>query len=412
MNATIHSMLRRCVGWDYSQPCIYMITVDLADRRSQALGVVVADTIGDDGTPTSAHCDLTPLGKAVEDCWEAIPRFYPQVQIIGKQVMPDHFHGILWVKEPLGCHLGQVIKGFKLGCNKRWREIVGDGIADNRTPDNRTPDNTTRGKGLFAEGFQDTILFREGQLARMVKYIRENPLRLAIKRAHPDLFTVVSDLEIRCITSPVIGSSVIGDIIADPPVADPPIASPLSLHFSAIGNRSLLERQMVQVQCSRSHFRYKRIPKPGGGLKIARDASGEAIIEHETPEYRTLRDTLLFAANHGAVLISPCISDGEKQIAREAFKQSLPLVTMQNKGFAKLQKPSGRYFEACAAGRLLMLAPAAWPYTPAEKAMTRDDATAMNRLCQWLAGDGAATINYHGITPANIDRLALAAVTR
>ena len=394
MSEAIHSMLRRCVGWDYSQPCMYMISIALADRRSQALGSVVADTIGDDGTPTSAHCELTPLGKAVEECWEAIPRFYPQVQIIGKQVMPDHFHGILWVREPLGCHLGQVIKGFKLGCNKRWRELIGlggklgDGIAEHRTPEHRTP-----GKGLFAEGFQDTILFREGQLAKMVKYIRENPLRLAIKRAHPDLFTMVGNLEIRCRT-------MLGDDIAE---------NRTPLHFSAIGNRSLLERQMVQVQCSRSYLRYKRVPKPGGGLKIARDASGEALIDLETPEYRTLRDMLLAAARHGSVLISPCISDGEKQIAREALNAGLPLVTMQNKGFAKLQKPSGRYFEACAAGRLLMLAPAAWPYTPAEKKMTRDDATAMNRLCQWLAGDGAATINYHGVTPANIDRFALAA---
>ena len=64
MNAPIHSMLRRCEGWDYSQPCIYMITVDLADRRSQALGSVIADTIGDDGMPTSAHCDLTPLAAS------------------------------------------------------------------------------------------------------------------------------------------------------------------------------------------------------------------------------------------------------------------------------------------------------------------------------------------------------------
>ena len=90
-------MLRRCIGWDYSQPCIYMITIVLADRRSQALGFVVADTIGDNGTPTAAHCELTALGQAVADCWEAIPRFYPQVQIIGKQVMPDPVHGILWV---------------------------------------------------------------------------------------------------------------------------------------------------------------------------------------------------------------------------------------------------------------------------------------------------------------------------
>ena len=108
-------------------------------------------------------------------------------------------------------------------------------------------------------------------------------------------------------------------------------------------------------------------------------------------------------------MLSPCISDGEQQIAREALKAKLPLITMANKGFSKRQKPAGRYFDACAAGDLLMLAPAAWPYQPGEKPMTRFDATAMNRLCQWIAGPGAAEINYHGMEPDNIDALARAA---
>ena len=372
-------MLRRCIGWDYSQPCIYMITVVLSNRQGQALGEVIVDSIDDNGTPTAAHCELTALGKAVADCWEAISHFYPQVQIIGKQVMPDHFHGILWVKEPLGCHLGQVIKGFKLGCNKAARAICPAALGPNG--------------GLFAEGFQDTILFRDGQLEKMINYIKSNALRLAVKRAMPGLFTMVRDLGV------VVASPVITDKIGDN----------ITLHFAAIGNRTLLERPMVQVQCSRRHFGYRRVPKPGGALKIARDANGEPVVEFSTPEYETRRDELLAAARHGTTLISPCISDGERQIAREALNEGLSLVTMQNKGFSKMQKPSGRYFEACAAGRLLVLAPAAWPYTPAEKRMTRDDATAMNRLCQWVAGDGAAEINYRGMTPSNIDKTALAA---
>ena len=35
--------------------------------------------------------------------------------------------------------------------------------------------------------------------------------------------------------------------------------------------------------------------------------------------------------------------------------------------------------------------------------MTRADATAMNRLCQWIAGEGAAEIDYHGLRPCDID---------
>lgn len=252
-------MLRRCIGWDYSQPCIYMITVVLADRGSRALGSVVVDTIDDNGMPTAARCGLTELGREVEECWEAIPRFYPQIKIIGKQVMPDHFHGLLWVKERLPCHLGQVIKGFKIGCNKAARRIA--------------PGMLPQGAGLFSEGFQDTILFREGQLENMIRYVKANPLRLAVKRANPGLFTMVGDLRVE-----VAG----GDSSA--------IVSPITLRFAAIGNRALLDRPMVQVQCSRRHFRYRRVAKPGDALKIAKDAAGEPVVDAASPEYEALRD--------------------------------------------------------------------------------------------------------------------------
>ena len=43
--------------------------------------------------------------------------------------------------------------------------------------------------------------------------------------------------------------------------------------------------------------------------------------------------------------------------------------------------------------------------------MTRIDAMVMNRLCQWIAGDYAAEIDYRGMTSANIDDLALSAVS-
>jgi len=93
MKETVHSMLRRCEGWDYSLPCMYMITVVLANRRSRALGEVRGSVIGDNIadhrtrdniadhrtrdhrtppiSPQLVRCELTALGKAVEECWEA-----------------------------------------------------------------------------------------------------------------------------------------------------------------------------------------------------------------------------------------------------------------------------------------------------------------------------------------------------
>ena len=184
-------------------------------------------------------------------------------------------------------------------------------------------------------------------------------------------------------------------------------------HFSAIGNLFLLDSpNIIQVQCSRAYLAYKRVPKPGGGRKIARDAAGVPIVEKATPEFEEKRDELLDAAKHGAVLISPCISDGEREIARLAFAASLPVIALRNMGFSPLYKPGGKLFDKTANGKLLLLAPAAWPYSTSEKPMTRFDACALNRITQLIAGDGAAVINYKGMQPKDIDRLVREAVAK
>ena len=116
----------------------------------------------------------------------------------------------------------------------------------------------------------------------------------------------------------------------------------------------------------------------------------------ETPEFSAKAEALLAAAAHGAVLVSPCISPGEKEIARRAFAAGHRVITLSNKGFSPLYKPGGRLFDQCAAGNLLMLAPAGWPYLPGEKKITRMDACVLNRIAQLMAREGAVEIDYKG----------------
>ena len=417
----IHSMLRRLNGWDYRQRAIYQITLTLADRTVQALGRLEVKGPGGDWLPIAAARGLgfTPeavearvvpseLGEAALLALAEMPRLFPEVVILRCQLMPDHLHFIIFVQAPIAKPLGALIRGFKAGASKRWKGIylAKNGQARNQAKNSQAqnlaknsqaqhlaqegdvPANSFAGLPVWGEGYQDTILFRDGQLANMKRYLADNPRRLAVKRLFPDLFRVVGEWSV-------------------------PLSLPRGLRgrgrFAAIGNRFLLDRPLAQVQVSRRDFAYAREAKPGGGLKIVRDAQGEPIAASSTPLYAEKKAALFAAARHGSVLISPCVSDGERQIAREALQAGLPLVTMLNKGFSPLQKPGGRHFDACAEGRLLMLAPAAWPHQPGEKPMTRFDATAMNRLCQWIVGDGAAEINYHGMRPANIDALAVAA---
>ena len=430
MQEVKHSMLRRCRGWDYCQPCIYMITLVLADRRSKALGRLVVEDLAlprqaqegallskgevrqaqdrprqaQEGALLSkgevrqaqgrASIALSPAGEAVFAEFRSIGEHHPEIKPLFMQVMPDHVHFIIQVMRQMARPLGQAIAGFKAGSSKA---AIGKG-------------------GLWAEGFQDTILFHEGQLDSMFNYLRDNPRRLAVKQLMPEFFRVKNDV---CLALPRQDREL--PLPAQDRACSVPRAAALGLpasaaftaHFSAIGNLFLLDSpSIIQVQCSRADFAYKRIAKPGGGRKIAHNVDGTPIIEKTTPQFEEKRDELLAAAKHGAVLISPCISDGEREIARLAFAASLPVIALRNMGFSPLYKPGGKLFDKTANGKLLLLAPAAWPYSTAEKPMTRFDACVMNRLAQLIAGPGAVEINYKGMKPNDIERLVREAVSK
>ena len=77
------------------------------------------------------------------------------------------------------------------------------------------------------------------------------------------------------------------------------------------------------------------------------------------------REACLTEASSGTVFISAAISEGEKQISRALREAGFPLIILMEQGFPapdspnyKYFKPTGIYFEACAAGKLLLIEPA------------------------------------------------------
>lgn len=117
------SMQRRCVGHDYSQRQMYMVTMVVEGRRP-LLGEVVGRSEAEVGSDEAPRVVLTELGRRVEACWNEITIRHPQIKLVGLQLMPDHLHGILFVKELIEKPLGKVLLGFKQGCNKAYRELV------------------------------------------------------------------------------------------------------------------------------------------------------------------------------------------------------------------------------------------------------------------------------------------------
>lgn len=359
---TIPSYKRRLNDWDYSQPRIYMLTLAI-EGRCPLLGTLV----GDASLPTTASNGprLLPseLGAAVLQEVDGIPHYYPQITIIDRQLMPDHLHILLYVTRPLPVHLGQVVAGFKAGCNKKWRQmqgeaqrgealrgkaqrgkaqwrnhwapdqapdssVVGASVLDGSASGGSVPGSSAAWKSglLWEQGYHDRVLSGEGQLQRLVDYIRENPRRSLMRRQHADWFRPFS------ITA-------------------------AGTNLQAFGNIELLhapQRQAVRIS--------------------------SRITEAERNRQQ---QELLSAARQGTILISPFISTGERFVEETALQEHLPIVKLLPNGFSPFYKPQGHYFEACSEGRLLFLTP--YPYSTQKVILTRAVCNYLNVLAARLS---------------------------
>ena len=94
----------------------------------------------------------------------------------------------------------------------------------------------------------------------------------------------------------------------------------------------------------------------------------------------------LSQARMGAVLVSPCISKGEKHVMRTAFEEGLPLIILQENGFTELAKPGGRRMEACMRGQLLLLAP--WAHHNEQITISRNQCLLLKEMARQLCERG------------------------
>ena len=326
---TEHSMTRRMQDHDYLSRCIYMLTLALADRSQPLLGHLTIDAQGDAILKPSA------LGESVAREWYALEREYPQLRIMRVQLMEEHLHVVVFVKKRLPKHLGKLVGIVKNRSNKHyWAMLTAQGRLAPKGQQTPPP--------LFAENFQDTILTHEGQLETMLRYVDDNPKRAMTKRQNPELFKVVRELRVK--------------------VMQPSCNEQNQLTFAAIGNQWLLERGVrMQVRCH----------------------------NNSTPETLQLiarqKEYFLDRGKKGGVVVSPCISAGEKEIARAALDAKQPLIVILENGFPPLYKPPGKYFEACAEGLLLMLAP--WPYHMDKRTITRQQCLALNNMAAAISNE-------------------------
>jgi putative transposase len=87
-----HRRSIRLKGFDYSEPGHYFVTL-CSTQREHLFGNIV------DGAMR-----LSNIGNVVHTCWKAIPVHFDHVNVDTFQIMPNHLHGIINIKDHVPVH--------------------------------------------------------------------------------------------------------------------------------------------------------------------------------------------------------------------------------------------------------------------------------------------------------------------
>ena len=413
-------MGRRSFTHDYSRPGFYHITIRVADGQGRPFGTVV----GLDAD--SAAVALTPLGVSIErELLTAITAHYPMVTVDAYVVMPEHLHFILVIRDSIvtaagrPVHLGQVIAGFKKGCNRRyWALQAGEpldalgapaasstaALSASSAPSApgglpaggcppfsaappsspaaaapsapsapgglpagagfRPPSSGSSGRApLFAPGYCDVMPIEPGQLDLQRAYIRNNPHSRWLRSQHrgrlqPHRATIDTALTPAALRGYLLRE-------CTPTQATPAALAEIerrlllaggTITCDSYGERALLQRRLLPVVC---HRRY-------------------------ASRFDEQRRRCLAAAQDGAVLVSPRIAKGEQTIIDEAANHGFPVVLIADNGFPPLYHPSIERIAHCAAGRLLLVTPWQYEYRHHDAPITVPFCKTMNCVAQSL----------------------------
>ena len=336
----------------------------------------------------TAVMEASDLGNAIYREFNRIQAIHPSIQILAKQIMPDHFHAVVWCHEGFEGSIKVVARSFSQACSRIAREYarrqregnvpLSAGTSSRSLPllsagNSSQPDAAlsagTSSRGLpslsalsnraaptspqtpsFAKmptlpmeeldcGNGARVLFEKpfirtlshkGQLKNIIKYTHNNPDNAIMREENPDLYVIRRGIVINGLT------------------------------FDTMGKNRLLDFPLRQT------------------VAISRNATEEKIQQ--------MAEQALREAERGAVTYTVAISEGEKHVAREIREHGMPLIVIMPEGFppegtaaARYFHPHGVYHKACGEGRLLILSPSEHNYSM-ESVVKRTEAE-LKRRC-------------------------------
>lgn len=353
--------------WQWQEPGtawkgagLYHITLTITDRQP-LLGTLVIPN----NDPTKAKVHRTALGNALVDCLLGTPHYHPEVQVLHFCLMPDHLHAVLYVRRRMEKGIGALVRGFWQGARKLGRAYSAaasfvypnnirancqEGQQQANWQEGQLQEETARLeelssvlckemgneayyslKPVFTEMPFIRPMGKRSQLPNTVRYIDMNPQRLATKRLKPGLFRVQKGIEID------------GRL------------------YDGVGNTTLLmSEQFMPV-----HVRHELV---------------DAAAQGNNQPLRNYMNGCVLAARKGTVMVSPFISPKEKDVQAVLLAEKHPFIVLADNGFREYYKPVDSLFDACAAGRVLILSP--WPYDANKRHISRADCMALNAMAE------------------------------
>jgi len=348
------------------------------------------------GTLREWGVERSEEGRAVYDAWQAVGVEFPCVRATYNAIMPDHFHGIVYIMEEGVVHLEAVVEFFAGEVERRI------------------------GRRVWCPLWRDSVCLAQGQLHRQINYVLSNAKRRWIKENNPGLFKKVmgfrhwrldraggtlagvSDADswdFRAFARDGGGMAQDGEFwemetgeeIAKPRKGNriqrafeeqQAYNSKGNMHGGASNSAGCNSAGYNQAASNSAGSRpAASCNQEGGGtccsplavaspLPIAWTAMGNPFlldapllvavrISTATPAHKIdeLVSKLGAKAERGVVLVSPWISPGEKAVKAEALARGGRVVHLLAEGMGRYYKPGGRDFDFCSEGRMLLLSP-------------------------------------------------------
>ena len=347
----------------------------------------------------TAVMEASDLGNAIYREFNRIQAIHPSIQILAKQIMPDHFHAVVWCHEGFEGSIKVVARSFSQACSRIAREY-----ARRQREGNVRLNRTLKNGTLYAEDSTP-----EGTSSQPTQPPHSQPTRPASSQpTNPTSSQPDAPLSAGTSSRGLPSLSALSNRAAPTSPQTPSIAKMPTLPMEELdcgnGARVLFEKPFIRTLSHKGQL--KNI------IKYTHNNPDNAIMREENPDLYVIRrgivingltfDTMgknrlldfplrqtvaisrnateekiqqmaeqaLREAERGAVTYTVAISEGEKHVAREIREHGMPLIVIMPEGFppegtaaARYFHPHGVYHKACGEGRLLILSPSEHNYS-------------------------------------------------